>query len=148
MPDLQEVEISCGIRQLSGLCRESNRYNAADKIPPKTVLLEAFSEGAGGEIWRYNTLPTEIEDITFGIVIFSDSVRRGNGKALAKYITTAKLGEVVASKKLSNPNTHRNIQMWTWYLDRAALIKWFKVNGKDYNHEANPNYGTYEVRWA
>lgn len=129
MPKLSETEISCGIRQLSGLCRDSNVYRPEDKIPPKTVILEAFDANNDHDgTLDWDELPTKAADIRFGIVLFSDSIRRGNGKRLAAYIEKAGLGEVEESDVTYNPNTKREIQMWTWYLDREALVAWLKKN--------------------
>lgn len=128
MPYLDDVEISCGIRQLHGLCANSNRFDPNDKIPPKDVLIRAFVDGGNDPF--ANGLPIKASEIKFGIVIFSDSSRRGNGKRLADFIEEQKLGTVDASKVVQNPNTRRNIQMWTWYLDREALVSWFKKNAK------------------
>jgi hypothetical protein len=138
MPNLEDTEISCGVRQLHGLCRDTNRYRAEDKIAPKDVILEAFgAESETDEIdWRdsslteFSDVPTTITEINFGIIIFSDSARRGNGKDLAKYITANKLGTVIPSEEVMNPNTKRKIQMWIWQLDRSAIIKWLKKNHK------------------
>lgn len=147
MPELDNVSISCGIRQLSGLCCESGHYNPQDRIPPKDVILESFRNELYS--WDYDKKTFKASDMRFGIVIFSDSARRGNGKRLAKYIEEQGLGTVEASKIINNPNTRRNIQMWTWYLDRTALAKWLTENSKDeekYELGSTLHYNGYQER--
>lgn len=128
MPELTDTEISCGLRQLSGLCSDSGRYDPTDRIPPKDVIVQAFEEELFGFGAFRNGGTLKPSEITFGAVLFSDSVRRGNGRRLAAYITKNNLGEVVEGKVFSNPNTRRNIQVWTWYLDRPALVKFLNDN--------------------
>jgi len=133
MPELLDTEISCGIRQLSGLCKDPARFNPRDRIPPKQVLLEAFdtSKGAIDENWTH--YPETVGAIRFGVVLFSDSVRRGNGLKLVAYIKAQKLGKVTVSPVIENPNTGNDIQLFTWYLDRKALVAWIDENHDIYN---------------
>lgn len=134
MPELFYAEISCGVRQLSGLCRDTAHYSASDQIPPAEVLIEAFKNSDDND-WGYH-LPKAVSDIKFGMVIFSDSTRRGNGKKLAAFIEKKGLGKIIPSDTLVNPNTKRSIQMWIWQLNRTALIKWFKENAaEDYEQQ-------------
>lgn len=136
MPELDDVSISCGIRQLSGLCREGGHYDPQDRIPPKDVILEAFTDELYS--WNHQKKTVKASEMRFGIVIFSDSARRGNGKRFAKYIEEQGLGTVEASKIVNNPNTRRNIQMWTWYLNRPALAKWLTENSRDKDELKEP----------
>lgn len=122
MPKLNKTEISCGIVQLSGLCRNPDIYDSNDRIPPEEVLLEAFEKN--DSIRNRDWGP-------WGMVIFSDSVRRGNGRRLASFIRKNNLGKVQSSKIFNNPNTYRAIQIWLWYIDRSALVKWIRSRIKN-----------------
>lgn len=48
---------------------------------------------------------------------------------LAEYIQDNKLGEVIRSKTIKNPNTSNPICSWIWFLDRVALNAWGVKNG-------------------
>lgn len=124
MAQLSTTEISCGIRQLHGLSRDLDHFSSTDHPNPKEVLLEAFYDLAG---FGY---PVRVSQIHFSFVIFSDSLRRGNGKRLARYITSQHLGQIFESPVVVNANTDRKIQMWTWKLDREALVRWFAKEGE------------------
>jgi len=61
-----------------------------------------------------------------GIVIFSDAAQYGNGQTFAEYLKENKLGKVSVARAY-NPNSGHNIALWTWVVDRDALIAWAKV---------------------
>ena len=47
------------------------------------------------------------------------------GQRLADYILKNKLGTIVTSVSKRNPNSGNMIQIWTWGVDKEALIKWW-----------------------
>ncbi len=58
------------------------------------------------------------------MVIFHDTVNRGLGKKLVAKIRKKKLGTVISSPVVKNPNTSNDIQMWIWVPDWLAVSKY------------------------
>lgn len=98
-------------------------------------------------IYEINGLDTRPVNIIKGIIehlhrdyrllIFHDAIKYKRGEKLAAFIRRHKLGRVVASSTVWNPNTSRNIKMWTYYPDWKALRK-FDKERIDYKEESNP----------
>src|SRR6185312_14573755 len=61
---------------------------------------------------------------TAAFVLFSD-VAGYNGSRLARYIRENALGEVTESQKVTNPNTHREIILYTWKLPTVEKYEEF-----------------------
>jgi hypothetical protein len=56
------------------------------------------------------------------VYLFHDAVWYGNGRKLAAYIRKHKLGELVETGKVRNPNSRRLIQAWLWTIDKKAIL--------------------------
>jgi hypothetical protein len=115
--------VSCGVRQLYDLSLEGlearlYQYHAeaADKlgIAPQGESPDYLCKG-----YTY---------------VFSDSTRRGNGVKIAQYIRRHKLGKIIGTDVVSNPNTGRNIRTWLWVFNgtvpAAAKTKPFNYKSK------------------
>lgn len=123
MAELEETSISCGVRQL---------YGVRDK-EPKEVLYEALKDvRPWGVDWQLNNM-------RFGIILFSDKVARPRGAKYSKFggvkfaefVIENKLGKIISSDIITNPNTSNKIQVWVWQLNRPALIKWYNNAAKE-----------------
>lgn len=139
MPTISESLISCGVKQLHGLCRNGDVFDREDGIPPKEIIYSAFTNWLDGDSETFLGDYIDPEDFTFGIVMFSDSTRRGNGQKLAAYITRYKLGTIIPSDIIINPNTGRDIQAWMWQLNIPALITWLEKTRAAAKKANSPN---------
>lgn len=61
------------------------------------------------------------------MVCFSDVTRGSRGTRLADYIAEKKLGPVMASQSVRNPNSGNLITVWIWHVDTNALRR-FEVS--------------------
>lgn len=60
-----------------------------------------------------------------GILMFSDAEMNRRGIELATEIAKKpNWGKVIASEKAINPNTRRNIIVWTWAINKRAFLAW------------------------
>lgn len=105
MPYIDESAISCGVEQLYNLT------SPHDAVIVVQNNLDWFEDEEG--------------ESPFAFLVFSDTVRRGRGSALAKYIKSRGLGTVNASRPKKNPQTGNMIQVWIWSVNWAK-IKAFK----------------------
>lgn len=96
--EVYEVEVErlecCGIYEVSGLY-----------VHPAAVVVKLSQE----------------LNRDYPMIVFHDRVSNGNGEKLCRFIRRHKLGKVTASKKLMNPNTNADIQMWIFYPDWVEL---------------------------
>jgi hypothetical protein len=102
--------ISCGVKMLVGVSYR----------PPKEGLVEAIRAlyvSDGGNPINH-----------FGMILFSDTVRNHGGTAYAEYITENKLGSIIESKIITNPNSCNKIRTWIWHVNKRGLGKWYKEN--------------------
>ncbi len=100
-------DISCGVRELEDL-REKPEESIAE------VAIERIERGG-----------------RFVFVMFSDTIPRGNGTRIAKYIIKNGLGDIIETRVRENPNTGRRIRVWVWGINLKALTKFW--NG--YKHK-------------
>jgi len=98
--DLEKTRC-CGIYEFNGIDR-----------PPQNLVTQVYEE-LGGD--KYN------------IFIFHDVTCRGNGKRLCDFIKRHKLGKVTATASVNNPNTGRNITLWSWVVGWASLHKFMET---------------------
>lgn len=98
------TNISCGVRQVNGLRKDSH-----------AVLMEiAFNQYDQGQTRT-------------AFVIWSDHAGVSSGALLTDYIRKNSLGNVVASTPALNPNSTHEIQVWTWALPHDKLLKWYRA---------------------
>jgi hypothetical protein len=86
----------CGVYEMYGLDR-----------PPQNHVLKIY-ETFGEE--RYN------------VFIFHDVTLYNNGTKLRDFIKRHKLGKILATPSVHNPNTGRNVSLWTW------VVNWDNLN--------------------
>lgn len=60
------------------------------------------------------------------VVLFTDRTTFRNGTSLADYITRHRLGEVVTTTPVRNPNSGANVQGWLWRIDRRRWERWVR----------------------
>lgn len=101
---LSRIASCCGIGELSGLDTTAQRSL-------NRMCAEYFA----------------VYNITYKMIVFTDAVMNKGGVRLAKYIEENDLGKIVASDKCKNPNTRRNVMLWTWYPDIKKLRAWYKT---------------------
>ena len=99
----------CGIREISGVWNIDG---------PKGVLKTVHSYFRGGG--------------SCAIIMFSDAMAYGDGAKLSAIIKKHKLGLVVETGRVHNPNSGRAIKGWLWTVNKKALKAWYKKN----NHES------------
>src|SRR5687768_3759178 len=100
-----DSEISCGIKQISGLNGFTSLTDDGKSSELKTALRNFWAD-------------------TRSVYIFSDAVNNRNGAALAAFIRKKNLGHVPPAKKVVNSNTGRIIQLFVWYTNRGAVNRW------------------------
>lgn len=101
MAYLEGSEISCGVAQLYDMYEEGN---------PKDIM---------------KTVANEINEINAKIILFSDVAgpKKGGAK-LAAFIGKKKLGPLISSRAVVNPNSGNKIKVWMWTVDRKKLAKY------------------------
>ncbi len=70
-------------------------------------------------------------------LIYSDTGRHIAGKNLTNFIRENKLGKVRESSIKRNPNTRRQLKMWTWEINHKNLIKYWRQNKEKTIYENN-----------
>lgn len=75
----------------------------------------------------------------FCSVVFSDNTRWDKrGIKLGKYIEENKLGSIVKTRSVKNPNSNNTINVWVWNINVKALFK-------HVNKELGTNYKPRQV---
>lgn len=75
-----------------------------------------------------------------GLVVFSDvhTSQYKHGKALASLIKRLKLGKVVVSYTVTNPNTENRVRAWMWSVNQKALETWQDAHRNDPKLQPKP----------
>jgi len=100
-------DISCGIRQLEGVA------DCYSKAETELFLYQLMNE----EKHRWGE--------RYAMLIFSDVVGDGGGN-LADYIKKKKLGKIITTPSVENPNTGNDIELFCWIMDTDACEKWYE----------------------
>lgn len=103
---IRDSTVSCGVGELDGLAADPRR-NVAEVISEWDNYLEYCNDGD--------------DTAEFVMFVFSDSVDRGRGKALAEFIRERKLGSLRQSPVRKNPHSGNKIQTWLWCPDYRHL---------------------------
>lgn len=105
----------CGMRELSSI-----RDNEDPKINVLITARENLHDMGG-----------------FSLVVFSDNSksRYKYGQKLSAFIIKNKLGAVVETPRVRNPNTGRTICGWLWQVNVSALRKFYYANAP--KHDEN-----------
>lgn len=106
---LDASEISCGIRQIVDV-HYANLRSFKNLF---TLDSDQIKQNTWDSIYKNY------------IYIWSDN-SSGNGKLVEKWIKKYKLGTVKSTPWQSNPNTGRNIKMWTWRYNGHIPKEWKK----------------------
>jgi hypothetical protein len=86
-----------------------------------------------GQIDEYdNTIDPDASEDLPAFYVFMQArtgkhTTKGWGEAFAAYIRKQKLGEVTASKRRKNPGHATTVTVFTWALNRTALVRWAKA---------------------
>lgn len=62
----------------------------------------------------------------FNMFIFTDAIRYGSGERLRKFISRYKLGKVISSPIVYNPNSSNRIKMWIFIPNWNIMSKFSK----------------------
>jgi hypothetical protein len=118
--------VSCGVTQLSGvhgcdvaavIAKAKAAINYEDKAAElERKIEEAYDEKLYLTAYNLEDQLSELEefiDTSPTVFVFSDN-DRGNGAALAAAIKKARLGKVVETGWVVNPDSGNNINTWLW----------------------------------
>lgn len=119
MMRIESGTLGCGVNMISGMYAFNTKAEEErDKIITESLVA---------------CLRLSYGKLTVNLLMFGDGVALGNGAAFADFITRKGLGRVVPSEIVSSPlhtePTHKGFQVWLWYVDRDALLKFYQENG-------------------
>ena len=115
---------SCANVRNTTCCGTCELHDLADGPLASLAILAAWQEGLiknfsdeGNVIYRGNFKP---------IVLFTDRTTFRNGTSLADYIRRHRLGEVVTTTPVRNPNSGAKVQGWLWRINRQRWNTWVR----------------------
>lgn len=109
---LEDSEISCGVKQISGVSRIGNGATAEEAMFELVENEDSWSDSID-------------LDRIYPFYLFSDTVASKGGRKFAKFILDNELGSVYKSSEGINPNTQNKIEVFVWTPNKKKLTSWY-----------------------
>lgn len=104
-------------------CGACELFELVDGPLPSLAVLAAWQRG---EVSFDDDFGYESSGNFKPLVLFTDRVAYRNGSSLAAYIRRHRLGAVIETRPVHNPNSRHRVQGWLWRIDRRRWESWVK----------------------